>query len=115
MQPLQGGWWRINFHHDGSGPIERTVEFLNAPVEFADMIALARHCCTAPSSPFTFKRLCNLRTSDGYYALTDNELTISTGRVREKRLISSNEEIVRVLDKYFNIGTPELTEHFLGK
>lgn len=117
MQPLpqKPGWWRVNFHHDGSGPIERTVEFLNCPVEWADMIALARHCSTAPTSPFTFKRLCNLRVSDGYYALTDNELTISHGGVKEVRELTSNEEIAQVLDEYFNIGTPELDEHFLGK
>jgi hypothetical protein len=107
MQPLpqKPGWWRVNFHHDGSGPIERTVEFLNCPVEWADMIALARHCSTAPTSPFTFKRLCNLRVSDGYYALTDNELTISHGGVKEVRELTSNEEIAQVLDEYFNIGT----------
>ena len=115
MQPLEHSWWRVNFHHDGSGPIERTVEFLNVPVEFADMIALARYCSTAPTCVFTFKRMCNLRISDGYYALTDNELTISHGGVKEVRTLTSNEEIVAVLDEYFNIGTPELDEHFLGK
>ena len=29
--------------------------------------------------------------------------------------LTSNEEIAQVLDEYFNIGTPELDEHFLGK
>ena len=69
----------------------------------------------APTCVITFKRMCNLRISDGYYALTDNELTISHGGVKEVRTLTSNEEIVAVLDEYFNIGTPELDEHFLGK
>ena len=72
-----------------------------------DFDVLNHFVATHPSSPFLTTLMAARRTASGRYALTDNELSVYRGIVKEERKLGSAAELEGALTNLFGIALPQ--------
>ena len=88
------GTWRPMYRFDLQAQL---------PIDFE---ALNHFVATHPSSHFQTTLIAARRTAGGRYALTNNELTVYRGIVKEERKLRSGRELARTLTESFGITLP---------
>lgn len=78
-------------------------DFTLQPRQLAEFAEMCKYHQTSPDSAFTKHRLCSMATSTGLITLVDMRLICRKNGVREERLLETEEEFKRTLQKYFNI------------
>jgi N-hydroxyarylamine O-acetyltransferase len=94
IEALIGGEWRPLYRFDLQEQLPIDFEVLNHFV------------ATHPSSHFLTTLVAARRTTDGRYALKNNELAVYRGASKEERTLGSAAEIGRVLAETFGIELP---------
>ena len=85
------------------GGSEELISFFTAECDARDFLPLNYYYSQCPESYFKSKRMVNLRTPDGFYAIDGSLLRIRTGDKTEERKITSAQEMTDVLKQYFEI------------
>ncbi len=92
---------------DGDGDWKAQYRFTLTPHTFADYAGMCRYHQTSPDSHFTRGRICSLATAEGRITLSDMRLITTSDsaerHIREERILSSEEEFVRILFDHFNL------------
>lgn len=79
--------------------IMMAAEYPSAPVDFE----AANRAMMAPGSPFTTRLTVQRLTPEGSLVLNDDKYTVRTGRDKQTALLSSREEVERILRDAFQL------------
>jgi N-hydroxyarylamine O-acetyltransferase len=83
---------------------KREYSFSLVPYRLEDFSARCLFHQTSPESSFTQNRICTLATTDGRITLSEMKLITTRNGSREERVLSSEEEWIRVLRELFGIS-----------
>ena len=95
-------WWTLS-RTTSAGEFEKVLQFNTFPQSPLEFLAVNKDCSEDPESIFVQKLLVNLRTENGSFSLTDDELTIREGEKTTVRKLADNRECEEVLKEYFGI------------
>ncbi|TCT24574.1 N-hydroxyarylamine O-acetyltransferase [Melghiribacillus thermohalophilus] len=82
---------------------EKLFQFSTQPEELAAFQPMCRYYETSKDTLFGQERLCSIATADGRISLSEESLTITRNKVKEKSPVTSEKEWRRLLKKYFGI------------
>lgn len=82
---------------------KRQYSFAQQPRKLQDFAAMCSYHQTSPESHFTQNRICTRATADGRITLSGMKLIVTRNDRREEKMLSSEEERMRVLQQLFGI------------
>ena len=76
------------------------------PYALGDFVPTCWWQATSPDSHFTRSLTCSMLTGDGRVTLSEDRLIVTTGGVREERMLADDTEIIEAYRSHFGIRLP---------
>lgn len=112
MRKFDEEWWTIDYRSEKGA--EDVIQFTTQVYDPVEFLLPNEYCSKNEKSVFVDKRVVNIRTKDGNCSVTDDLFVEVVDGVRKERMIGSEEELGKILRRYFGIDFREISivKHF---